>query len=200
MLLYELVQDSYGIKILGYDLVALGVETVAPYISVVTYYELVGESVFEHVLVVIHVVVGEDHGLFALGDHEGVALHSGVAGVVGVLGPDVVDIDKNVIVVVEGLEYLVVLADGHHPVVNAFFLGVAVKGQFRICNDRVEEDVLHNAVILHKIVELVGDILGGGSAGGCEGGSGLVLVGQLIFGGRALSRSFAGGDFRGIVS
>ena len=142
----ELIQDGQGVQVLGDHLVALGVLAPAPEEAVVSKDELVGEAVLEHIVIVVDIVVGEDEGLLALRDVEGVADHLGLAVLAGGLAPDVVDVHQDVAVVVDALEDLVVLVHRDHPVVDAVGLAVAVKGQLGIGHHRVEEEMLHDVV------------------------------------------------------
>ena len=67
MLLHKLVQNGDGVQVPAGDFIALRVQSPGPELAVLAQDELVGEAVFQHVFVVVHIVVGEDEGLFALG-------------------------------------------------------------------------------------------------------------------------------------
>ena len=145
----ELVQNGDGVQILRDHLVALRIQAVAPDQAVVPDDELIGKPILDHVIVIVHIVVGDNEGLFALRDVKGVPHHHRLAIGVGAFAPDVVDIHQHIVVVVDALEDLVVLIHRHHPVVNAVGLRVAVKSQLRIGHDGMEEQMLHNAVPRH---------------------------------------------------
>ena len=67
MLLHEFVQNGDGVQVPADDFIALRVQAPGGELAVISDDELVGEAVFQHVFVVVHIVVGEDEGLFALG-------------------------------------------------------------------------------------------------------------------------------------
>ena len=149
VLLHELVQDGDGVQVPADHLVALGVLAPGGDLAGLADDQLVGKAVLEHIVVVIGVVVGEDQGLFALRQVEGVLHHLGLTVLAGGLAPHIADVHQNIALVIDALEDLVVLVHRHHVVVQAVGLGVPVEGQLRIGDDGMEEQMLHNAVIGH---------------------------------------------------
>ena len=147
MLFHKLVQDGDGVQVPGGHLIALGVLAPGGDLAVLADDQLVGKAVLEHIVVVIGVVVGEDQGLFALRQVEGVPNHLRLTVLAGGLAPHIADVHQHVALVIDTLEDFVVLIHRHHVIVNAVGLGVSVKGQLRIGHHWVEEQVLHDAVI-----------------------------------------------------
>ena len=146
MLLHELVQNGNGVQIPAHHLVALGVLAPGGDLPVLIQNQLVGKAVFQHIRVVVGVVIGENQRLFSLGNVQGVPDHPRLAVLPGGLAPDAVDVHQHIALVIDALENLVVLVHRHHVVVNAVGLAVAVKRQLRIGHHRVEKQVLHNPV------------------------------------------------------
>ena len=149
MLLHELVQHGDGVQVPAGDLVPLGVQAPGPDLAVLAENELVGKAVLQHIGVIICVVIGEDYRLFPLREVERVADHLGRAVLIGGLAPHVADVHQDIALLVDVIQDLRKLAHRHHEVVQAVGLGVAVKGQLRVGDDRMEEEMLHNAVIGH---------------------------------------------------
>ena len=146
MLLHELVQGGNGVQLPGNHLFALGVQAPGGDPAVLVQNQLVGKAVFQHVGVVVGVVVGQDQGLLPLGEIEGVADHDGGSVLARRLAPHAADVHQYVIVGVAAVQNLVELVHRHHIVVQALLLGVAVKGQLRVGDEGVENQVLHDAV------------------------------------------------------
>ncbi len=147
MLLHELVQNGDGVQVPGDDLRALGVLAVGGDLSVLPENQLPGKAVFQHVGVVVGVVIGEDQGLFPLREIEGVFYHFGAAALVLDLAPHIGNVHQHKAPVIHALENGAVLIGGDHKIVDAVGLLVAVKGQLRIRHHRMEEQVLHDAVV-----------------------------------------------------
>ena len=179
MLPDELVQNGDGVQILGDDLVALGVQAVAPDQAVVTDDEFVGEAVLDHIIVVVHIVVGDDEGLFALGDVEGVPHHHRLAAGVGAFAPYVIDVHQHIAPVIYALENFVIFVHCDHPVIDAVGLTVAVKGQLRVGHDGVEEQMLH-----HAVPRYIGHAVHGAPVNGGGGDDVWLLLGFLRLLGR----------------
>ena len=147
MLLHELVQDGDGIQVPADHLVALGVYAPGPDLAVLADDQLVGKAVLQHIGIVVGVVIGENHRLFALRQIEGVADHDGIARLISSLAPHVGDVHQHIAPLIDAAENFVEFIHGHHKVVQPLLLGVAVKGQLRVGDNRMEEEVLHQAVI-----------------------------------------------------
>ncbi len=146
MLLHELVQGGNGVQLPGNHLFALGVQAPGGNPAVLIQNQLVGKAVFQHIGVVVGVVIGQDQGLLPLGEVEGVADHDGGSVLARRLAPHAADVHQHVIISVAAVQNLVELVHRHHIVVQALLLGVAVKGQLRVGDEGVEEQVLHDAV------------------------------------------------------
>ena len=146
MLPDKLVQNGHGVQILRDDLVALRVQPIAPDETVLSQEQLVGKAILEHIVIVIHIVIGEDQGLFALRDVEGVPDHYRLAVGVGAFAPYVIDVHQHIAPVIYALENFVIFVHCDHPVIDAVGLTVAVKGQLRVGHDGVEKQMLHHAV------------------------------------------------------
>ena len=147
MLLHKLVQDRDGVQVAADYLLSVGVQAPGPDLAVLTDDELIGKAVLQHVGVVVGVVIGEDQRLFPLRQIEGVAHHLGLAVLPGGFAPHIGNIHQDIALLIDVVQNLVELVHRHHEVVQPVGLGVAVKGQLRVGDDRVEEQVLHDAVI-----------------------------------------------------
>ena len=147
VLFHKLVQDGDGVQVPGGHLIALGVLAPGGDLAILPDHQLVGEAIGKHIFIVVGVVVGEDQGLFALRQVEGVPNHLRLTVLAGGLAPHIADVHQHVALVIDTLEDFVVLIHRHHVIVNAVGLGVSVKGQLRIGHHWMEEQVLHDAVI-----------------------------------------------------
>ena len=144
MLFHELVQNGDGVQVPADHLVPLRVQAPGGDFQILSNNELVGKAVFQHVGVVIRVVIAENQGLFPLGKIEIIGFHPRDA-VVAVFTPDAVDVHQDIALFIDALEDFVVLVHRDHEIVQAVGLAVPVKGQLRIGDDRVEEQMLHPA-------------------------------------------------------
>ena len=189
MLQHELIQDGGGVQLLGEEgLLGEGVGALGPDLAVLPQHQLGGEALGQHVVVVIHVVKGDDQGFLALGEHEGVALHALDAVLAGDLAPHIPHVHQDVALVIDALEDLLELVRRHHPVVQALLpiLGHRVgEGELGVGDHRVEEQVLHHLIGAPGLGELLLAPVGahrligvglrrGGGRGGGHGHGGVV--------------------------
>ena len=201
MLQDKLVQDGGGVQVLSEEgLLGVGVGALGPDLAVVPHHQLGGKAPLQHILIVVHVVKGDDQRFFPLGEPERVADHMGTA-LVGDLAPDVLHGHQNIALVIDALQNLVVLVYRHHPVVQTDALGFGqralMEGVLGIGDDGVEEQVLHHLVRAPGLCELVLRPVGpdgvvgvrGGGWGRFRGGGGLRGGGD----GRGVRRTAAGG-------
>ena len=144
VLLHKLIQDGNGVQVPANHLVALRVQTPGGNLQILPYDELMGKAVFQHIGVVIRVVVTENQGLFPLGEVEGVADHLWAL-LSLLLAPNMVDVHQDIALFIDALENFPVFLHGDHEVVQAVGLVVPVKGQLRIGNDGVEKQMLHHS-------------------------------------------------------
>ena len=168
VLLHKLVQDGDGVQVPADYLVPLRVQAVGGDFQVLPDDELMGKAVFQHVGVVIRIVVAEDQGLLSLGEVEGIPDHMGAV-LPFLLAPDAVDIHQDVALVIDALEDFIILVHGDHEVVQAVGLVIPVEGQFRVGNDGMEKQVLYNAgpgevtlLLLGGVLDFIGLLDGGG--------------------------------------
>ena len=145
---HEFVQNCGGVQVLGQKgLLGIGVGALGPDLPVLSQHQLGGKALVEHILIVVHIVKGDDQGLFPLWEHQGVAYHAQFPVGIGLLGPHVLHAHENVALVIDALENLIVLVYRHHPVVQSLLFraagGAVVERPLGIGDDRVEKQVLH---------------------------------------------------------
>ena len=145
----KFVQNGNGVQVLGIYVVALGVFAIAPDLTVVPHQKLISKAIFYHVGIVIHVVKGENQGLFPLRYFQFIADHHRLAGCVRGFGPDLINVHQNKALVIDALKDLIVFVHRDHPVVDAVGHIVTVEGQLRVSYHRMEKQMLHGAGPIH---------------------------------------------------
>ncbi len=146
MLFHKLIQNGNRVQIPGGHFIPLRVQAPGPDLSVIADHQLIGKAVFQHIGIVIGIIVGKNQGLFAFRDVKCIPDHFRLTVLAGGFAPDVGDVHQHIVILIDALEDFIIFAHRHHIVINPVGLRVAVKGQFRVSDHGMKEEVLHNAV------------------------------------------------------
>ena len=145
-------------------------------LSVLADHHAGGEAVVQHVVVVTHVVLGHDKGLFALRQHDLAVDKAEISILVRLFIGHVVEAHQHVTALVHGVQNALKLVRcGHHGIV-ALGIRIPVKGLGRVHDQGVEENVGDLGVIRFHHRVLGGQIaVYGLLTAGVRGSGGIAL-------------------------